>query len=104
MAVAAMAGSILAGWEVAAGRYRPRRWVRASFWAVAHTDSGRAGSPPGRGLAQPGRGGRGGRGNVIAGFLVRSPAGSPSCLVGWWAGVSAWAFAFWSLGLPASAC
>src|SRR5436190_13610456 len=48
MAMAAMAGSILAGWAVEAGRYRPRRWVRASCWAVAHTDSSRPGARRGR--------------------------------------------------------
>src|SRR6266536_5263584 len=40
MAVAAMAGSILPGWAIEAGRYRPWRWARASCWAVADTDSG----------------------------------------------------------------
>src|SRR5438876_11804560 len=51
MAMAAMAGSILAGWAVEAGRYRPRRWVRASCWAVAHTEGARAGAGRGRGRA-----------------------------------------------------
>src|SRR5512132_3983450 len=35
-----MAGSILAGWAVDPGRYRPARWVAVGCWAVAHTDSG----------------------------------------------------------------
>ena len=66
MAVAAIAGSILAGWAVEAGRYRPRRWVRASRWAVTQTDSGAAGSC-GAGLSCPGRGRCGVRGWLIAG-------------------------------------
>src|SRR5271165_831926 len=45
MAVAAMAGSILPGCAIEAGRYRPWRWARASCWAVAHTDSGGQPSP-----------------------------------------------------------
>src|ERR1700744_6290540 len=44
-----MAGSILAGCAVEAGRYRPRRWVRASRWAVAQTDSRSSGRSPGTG-------------------------------------------------------
>src|SRR5829696_418565 len=40
MAWRAMAGSILAGWAVDPGRYRPVRWVAAGCWAVGHTDSG----------------------------------------------------------------
>src|ERR1700728_2968358 len=64
-----MAGSILAGWAVAAGRYRPRRWVRASRWAVTHTDSGGRGSRAGRGPGSPGRGARG-RGSLIGGLLA----------------------------------
>src|ERR1039457_2228625 len=40
-----MAGSILAGWAVAPGRYRPRRWVRASFWALTPTAAGPADGP-----------------------------------------------------------
>src|SRR6266567_4660508 len=51
-----MAGSILAGWAVEAGRYRPRRWVRASCWAVAQTDSGGSGTGAGRGRQRPGAG------------------------------------------------
>ena len=44
-----MAGSILAGWAMDSGRYRPRRWVRASCWAVTQTDSGGSGTGAGRG-------------------------------------------------------
>ena len=55
IAVAAMAGSILPGWAIEAGRYRPWRWVRASRWAVAHTDSGGQPSWPGQ-AAGPARG------------------------------------------------
>src|ERR1019366_6546292 len=70
MAVAAMAGSILAGWAVAAGRYRPRRWVRASFWALTPTAAG-PGDGPGRGRGGgplAGAGGvAGGGGDLTAG-------------------------------------
>src|SRR5829696_10348770 len=40
MAWRAMAGSILAGWAVDPGTYRPVRWVAAGCWAVGHTDTG----------------------------------------------------------------
>src|SRR6266581_7796041 len=62
-----MAGSILAGWAVEAGRYRPRRWVRASRWAVAQTDSGGSGTGGGGGRERPGRGAGAGCGLVMAG-------------------------------------
>src|SRR6266542_2021697 len=62
-----MAGSILAGWAVEAGRYRPRRWVRASCWAVAQTDSGGSGTGAGRGRERPGPGASAGCGLVMAG-------------------------------------
>ena len=51
-----MAGSILAGWAMDSGRYRPRRWVRASCWAVTQTDSGGSGTGAGRGRLGPGAG------------------------------------------------
>jgi len=35
---------------VEAGRYRPRRWVRASRWAVAQTDRRSSGLASGRAL------------------------------------------------------
>jgi hypothetical protein len=56
MAVWAIAGSILAGCAVEAGRYWPARWRGAGCWAVGHTDSQRCSSATGRLL--PRRGGR----------------------------------------------
>src|SRR5450755_423732 len=67
MAVAAMAGSILAGWAMDSGRYRPRRWVRASCWAVTQTDSGGSGTGAGRGRLGPGPGAGAGCGLVTGG-------------------------------------
>src|SRR5450755_210361 len=67
MAVAAMAGSILAGCAIDSGRYRPRRWVRASCWAVTQTDSGGSGTGAGRGRERPELGAGAGCGLVTGG-------------------------------------
>src|SRR5258708_35798878 len=60
-----MAGRILPGWAVAAGRYGLRRWARASRWAVVHTDSRRAPSPASDGCGTAAA--RGGRRSAMAG-------------------------------------
>src|SRR5512133_2765902 len=49
MAWRAMAGSILAGWAVDPGTYRPFRWLAAGCWAVGHTDSGSGADEAGSG-------------------------------------------------------
>src|SRR4029077_7036075 len=67
IAVAAVAGSTFAGWAVDSGRYRPRRWARASRWAVGHTDRRSSGASAGRG-----RGEDSGRAVVMSGFLHRA--------------------------------
>src|SRR4029453_15894067 len=51
-----MAGSILAGWAVEPGRYRPVRWPGADCWAVGHTDSGSGADEAGSGTGAHGRG------------------------------------------------